>query len=75
MALCVCAARSCAACRRVTSWIKEARAPSLAISHGLIGRIVRGVYLGLAMPETLALPIPQDVVFQLSDGAVTAVQR
>ncbi|MGG2478001.1 histidine phosphatase family protein, partial [Rhizobium sp. BR5] len=33
--------------------------PTIAISHGLFGRILRGVHLGLSKLEMLELPVPQ----------------
>jgi broad specificity phosphatase PhoE len=55
---------------RVAAWLEEAATPSAAISHGLTGRIVRGVYLGLSNREMLELPVPQDGIYLLSDKCV-----
>lgn len=54
--------------RRVTSWLNSVSAPAVVISHGLAGRIIRGVYLGLSDAEMLRLPVPQDGYFSLTDG-------
>jgi probable phosphoglycerate mutase len=61
-----------AACARVDSWLASVRGagPRLAISHGLIGRLIRGRYLGMPKEELLALPVPQGVVYVLEDGAI-----
>jgi len=56
------------ACKRATSWISDLRHPTIAISHGLFGRILRGVFLGLSKLEMLELPVPQDVLYRLDDG-------
>jgi broad specificity phosphatase PhoE len=54
---------------RVSAWLAEAATPSVAISHGLTGRIIRGVYLGLSDRQMLELPVPQDGLYVLSDKA------
>ncbi|HVV91910.1 MAG TPA: histidine phosphatase family protein [Hyphomicrobiales bacterium] len=59
-----------AVCARVSAWLRDVDTPAVAISHGLLGRIVRGLYLGMSVPEMLALPVPQDGVFCLDGGRV-----
>ena len=56
------------ACKRATSWIWDIRHPTNVISHGLFGRILRGVFLGLSKREMLELPVPQDGFYRLDDG-------
>jgi len=56
-----------AATQRVSAWLEEARRPALAVSHGLTGRIIRGVRLGLSAEQMLRLPVPQDGLYAL-DG-------
>lgn len=46
----------------------------VAVSHGLLGRIIRGVYLGLPKEQALALPVPQDVIWHLHDGGIDAMK-
>jgi broad specificity phosphatase PhoE len=55
---------------RVSAWLGEATTPSAAISHGLTGRIVRGVFLGLSNREMPELPVPQDGLYELSDKGI-----
>ena len=55
-------------CKRATSWILDVRHPTIAISHGLFGRILRGVFVGLLKQEMLELPVPQDGFYRLNDG-------
>lgn len=62
-----------AAVSRVASWLDDIRRPTIAVSHGLIGRIIRGVYAGLAREEALKLPVPQDVIWQLKDGKIIPI--
>ena len=56
------------ACKRATSWISDIRQPTIAISHGLFGRILRGMFLGLSKREMLELPVPQDGFYRLDNG-------
>lgn len=56
------------ACKRAMSWISDIRHPTIVISHGLFGRILRGVFLGLSKHEMLELPVPQDGFYRLDDG-------
>lgn len=62
-----------AALARAREWIDEVREPIVAVSHGLFGRLIRGAYLGLPREEALGLPVPQDVIWHLSDGAIEAI--
>jgi probable phosphoglycerate mutase len=57
-----------AALARAESWLSSVTRPTLALSHGLFGRLIRGLYLGLSRPEMLALPMPQDGFFLLAGG-------
>ncbi len=60
---------------RVAAWLTEVRGPVLAVSHGLLGRIVRGVFLGLTDEAMLELPIPQHTAYALVDGPVRSVHE
>jgi probable phosphoglycerate mutase len=40
----------------------------IVVSHGVTGRVLRGVYAGLSKAQTLAQDAPQDAVFRLSAG-------
>jgi broad specificity phosphatase PhoE len=42
----------------------------ILVSHGAAGRILRGMYAGLAKADMLALEIPQDAVFRLQNGQI-----
>jgi len=59
-----------AALKRVRLWLGELDGSVIAISHGLLGRLVRGAWLGLHAKEMLCLPVPQDVVWHLSSEGV-----
>jgi probable phosphoglycerate mutase len=60
---------------RVAAWFGSvADHPRLiVVSHGALGRVLRGVYLQLAPEEILALDEPQDALIRLSDGMATTV--
>lgn len=62
-----------AAIARVRSWLDAVDGSVVAVSHGLVGRLVRGAYLGLPRAEALVLPVPQDVVWRLAHGRVEAL--
>jgi broad specificity phosphatase PhoE len=57
-----------AACSRAKSWLADVREPTVAVSHGLFGRLIRGVYANLSKREMLELPVPQDGFYRLSQG-------
>lgn len=61
------------ACKRAKAWIADAGPRTIAISHGLFGRIVRGVYAGLSKREMLELPVPQDGFYRLHGGDFSLV--
>ena len=59
--------------QRVQAWLDEQDESVIAVSHGVAGRIIRGLYLGLSREQILALSVPQDIVWHLAGGTVTAV--
>lgn len=59
---------------RVRSWLNEVTGTIVVVSHGLTGRLIRGAYLGLGREDALSLPVPQDVIWVLSDGRVCAIE-
>ena len=61
------------ACSRARRWIAEVRKPTIAVSHGLFGRLIRGAYAGLSRQEMLQLPVPQDGFYVLGDGVISFV--
>ena len=64
--------------RRAADWLAGADSlagadlarPLIAVSHGGIGRLLRGLYGNLPRDQTLALEQPQDAFHRLSDGQV-----
>ena len=60
---------------RMAEWLGTLHADCriIAISHGISGRVLRGVYAGLSRDVALAQPVPQDAFFRLSAGAIERV--
>jgi broad specificity phosphatase PhoE len=60
---------------RVGDWLASVRnEPRLiVVSHGALGRALRGLYLGLKPDEVLQLREPQDALIRLSDGAAETI--
>jgi broad specificity phosphatase PhoE len=58
---------------RVSSWLMELKGVTVAISHGLTGRIIRGAYLGLTREQALSLPVPQQIIWHLVANRVEAL--
>ena len=56
---------------RAAEWLSEVKEPTVVVSHGALGRVLRGLYAGLAPDETIALEEPQGCVFRLEAGTVT----
>jgi probable phosphoglycerate mutase len=59
-----------AASARVAAWLRDVACSTIAVSHGLTGQLLRGVYAGLDRTTTLEQPKPQDGVFRLQAGTV-----
>jgi broad specificity phosphatase PhoE len=53
---------------RVSGWLAEQDngAPVIVVAHGLVSRVLRGLYTGLPRAAALTLPVPQDRIFRLS---------
>lgn len=62
---------------RMTDWLKslppEPDRRVIAVSHGVAGRVLRGVYAGLNREETVTQEVPQDAVFRLAGGQVERI--
>ena len=62
--------------KRVASWLSELTGYTVcAVSHGLIGRVLMGMYLGLGDDEFLKLAIAQDAFYKIHDGKVYAIGK
>jgi broad specificity phosphatase PhoE len=60
---------------RVADWFASVQdEPRLiVVSHGALGRVLRGIYLGLAPDEVLQLREPQDALIRLTGGTVATI--
>jgi broad specificity phosphatase PhoE len=47
--------------------------PVIAVSHGIVTRVLRGLYARLPRTEALRLAVPQDRVFRLCGGAIEEI--
>ncbi len=56
---------------RTTSFLNDLTEPSLIVTHGITGRVLRGVYHGLDIRGMRALSIEQGRIFHLKDGTET----
>jgi probable phosphoglycerate mutase len=57
---------------RLSAFLDDALArPKLIIvAHGVVSRVLRGLYAGMPREAALSLPVPQDSIFRLSHGQV-----
>jgi broad specificity phosphatase PhoE len=56
---------------RIAAWLAEPRdGPLIVVAHGIVTRVLRGLYAGLPRAEALRLTVPQDRIFLLADGAL-----
>lgn len=61
---------------RAGDWLAQAAAstaPLVAVSHGVTGRMLRGLYAGLDRETALKQDVPQDAVFRLAGGRVQRI--
>lgn len=61
---------------RVGAWLAEALEnprPLIVVSHGIVSRVLRGLYAGLPPDESLMQHTPQDAFFGLSGGTVERI--
>ena len=57
---------------RVGGWLAEqdSGASIVVVAHGLVSRVLRGLYAGLPRATALTLPVAQDRIFRLSGGSI-----
>jgi broad specificity phosphatase PhoE len=60
---------------RLASFLQDvlARPVLIAVAHGVVSRVLRGLYAGLPRESALSLPVPQDRIFRLADGQIDAL--
>jgi probable phosphoglycerate mutase len=52
---------------------KHPAAAKIVVSHGVAGRVIRGLFAGLEQVDALSLDVPQDAIFRLEDGKITRI--
>lgn len=57
--------------KRATQWLDSLTGPTIAVAHGQIGKVMRGIYLGLTDEQILRLKEPQGEVHVLENGTET----
>ncbi len=64
-------------CARLTSWLDELPPEPerriIAVSHGVTGRVLRGLYADLPPDEVVTQDVPQDAVYRLSRGTIERI--
>jgi broad specificity phosphatase PhoE len=57
---------------RLAEWLAERGGMRflVVVTHGIVTRVLRGLYAGLPREVALMLPVPQDKVFRLSGGFI-----
>jgi broad specificity phosphatase PhoE len=61
---------------RLSDWLDGERhrdGPLIVVTHGVAGRVIRGLYAGLGKNEALTLPVPQDALYRLSGGVIERI--
>jgi probable phosphoglycerate mutase len=61
---------------RIGEWLREAADFHfvVAVTHGVVSRVMRGLYAGFPREVALTLAVPQDKIFRLSGGLIEEVQ-
>lgn len=58
---------------RLADWLGSVPGPTIAVSHGMASRILRGLVTGMPLHDCLALAIPQDRVFRVQGEGVEEI--
>jgi broad specificity phosphatase PhoE len=59
---------------RIAAWLAESEGQRLiVVCHGVVTRVLRGLYAGLPRAAALRLPVPQDRIFRLADGRIDEI--
>lgn len=61
---------------RLEQWLADPELPPsiIVVAHGLLGRILRGLYAGLSPQALWQQDMPQDAFFRLKDGQLTRIE-
>ncbi len=59
---------------RIVAWLQEiGDPPVIAVCHGVVTRVLRGLYAGMPRAEALRLEVPQDRIFRLAGGGIDEI--
>ena len=59
---------------RIAAWLADLGPdPVIAVCHGVVTRVLRGLYAGMPRDAALRLPVPQDRIFRLSGGTIAEI--
>ena len=60
---------------RIGEWLRDSgEGPFLVVvTHGIVTRVLRGLYANLPQEVALMLPVPQDKIFRLAGGSIQQV--
>jgi broad specificity phosphatase PhoE len=59
---------------RIAAWLAEIGDETvIAVAHGVVTRVLRGLYAGLPRDDALRLPVPQDCIFVLAEGRIDEI--
>jgi broad specificity phosphatase PhoE len=59
---------------RVGAWLAEVAGQDvIAVTHGVVTRVMRGLYGGLPRAAALQLPVPQDRCYRLAGGVIEEI--
>ncbi len=59
---------------RIALWLAEQDGtPRIVVCHGVVTRVMRGLYANLPRAEALSLPVPQDRIFRLAAGRIEEI--
>ena len=61
---------------RLEQWLADPELPLqiIVVAHGLLGRILRGIYAGLSPQAMWQQDMPQDAFFRLKDGELSRIE-
>jgi len=60
---------------RLDEWLCAAAeaGPLIVVTHGVVSRVLRGLYAKLSREAALILPVPQDRIFRLAGGKIEEI--
>jgi probable phosphoglycerate mutase len=59
---------------RIAAWLDEVAGRTLiVVAHGIVTRVLRGLYAGLPRADVLTLPVPQDRIWRLAERGIEEI--